>query len=790
MVVQYLKIAFRNLWKYKTQSLTGIFGLAFGITCFIPALYWLRYETSYDSFYPDAEHIYRIYSVDKRSGEANGHVSGILERKLHEQLPAMQNSTVFFVESNDCKSEETPHIRLRTVFTDSTFLYVFPQVIVRSDAQQPLQTMNNIVITETVAVRLFGDVEKAIGQRIKSTMLERDPPYTVTAVVKDPPPNTNLPFDAILFHEQIKKQKAFIENSAEQIWTLATLQMYVRLHPLTDADRLAEQLCDFPSQSLENTRFEVRMLPVGDVRYRLNTDVPFTLNFIRLLVSAGILLIFSSLFNFLNLQFDIFRQRIRELRLRAVYGASGDQLIQQMMFELTCVILLALLPACCFVIIACPTFSGLLGIMIGMSQLIILFAVCGIGVMALILFIGFMLFWRLSWLAMHPQSERKTTRPLLLQRVAVTLQLTVSIVFLVAALVVMKQMRFVDHKDLGFDSKGIIHLSGLHLFVDESVRTALLRGLTSIPQIENITDAYFTPQHDANPFQITTKVDWPGKLQSEKPDFYLIGTDGRFAETFQINMLEGEWLDEDGKNSIVLNEEAVRIMRLSEPIGTVISMSLDNRTIQEFSVSGIVKDFHTLSLRSHILPTIFMRLQSPGNSLYIRVVPNQEIEAIRRITSILPGIDPTFAEIHPILLDEMYNRLNYSEQVGLKMFSVLAMVCLLISLFGIYAVTTASTQRRRKEVAIRKVAGAEVYDIIRMFFCEYILQVIIAGVFALPLAYLIMSRWLQGYAYHTNIPWWLLAGVIAGVVAMVLLTALGQVLKAAGSNPAEVVKSE
>jgi putative ABC transport system permease protein len=141
-------------------------------------------------------------------------------------------------------------------------------------------------------------------------------------------------------------------------------------------------------------------------------------------------------------------------------------------------------------------------------------------------------------------------------------------------------------------------------------------------------------------------------------------------------------------------------------------------------------------------------------------------------------------------LDELYDRLNHSEQVGLQLFTVLATVCLLISLFGIYAVATAATQRRRKEIAIRKVVGAEVSDIVRMFFREHTLHVIMAGVIALPLAYYAMFRWLQGYAYRTNIPWWLLAGVIAVLAVVVLLTVLGQVLKAANSNPAEVVKSE
>ena len=199
MLIHYLKIAFRNIWKHKTQSLIGIFGLAFGLACFVPALYWLRYETSYDSFYPDAEHIYRIYSVEKQSGKVNEQVPGILERKLHEHFSATETSTAFFLETNNCSAEGMPHIRLRTLNTDNTFFRVFPQSFVSGDARQPLQTVNNIVLTETVAIRLFGDVEKAIGQQLKSTFYFSEPPYTVTAVVKDPPPNTNLPFDALLF---------------------------------------------------------------------------------------------------------------------------------------------------------------------------------------------------------------------------------------------------------------------------------------------------------------------------------------------------------------------------------------------------------------------------------------------------------------------------------------------------------------------------------------------------------------------------------------------------------------
>ena len=792
----YLKIAFRNMWKYRTQSLIGIFGLAFGLACFVPALYWLRYETSYDNFHPDAEQIYRVYSLEKQSGKVNEQVPGILERKLHERFPAMETTATLFFEINNCSAGETPHIQLRMLNSNNSFFSIFPQEFVCGDALQPLQILNNIVLTESVAKRLFGDVEKAIGQQLQSTFYFMEPPYTVTAVVKDPPIRTNLPFDAILNHSFLN----YSEMPEEYQWVQFNVQMYVKLHPATNIVALEDQMRDFTSGLHENINFVPQMMPVGNIRHHLNSGAPFTLNFIHLFVAAGILLLFSALFNFLNLYLDIFRQRIHELHQRAVHGATSSQLIMQVLFELSCSILPALALAFFFVVIMRSAFSGLLDITVVISQLLYLFVVCATGMIVLILLVGFIPFWRLSRLAIQNRSKRQLAGQPVLRRVAVSLQLAVSVVFIVAALVVMMQMRFVDRKDLGFDRNGIIQLSGLLPYMKADMRSALIRELETIPQIEHITTSNFEPRHNANILELITVVKWPGKEPDEKPAFNVIPTGSQFAETFRLKMIMGKWWDEEGgRNKIVLNEEAVRVMGLSEPVGSIIRMSIDNvdldEAIEDYEVVGVVNDFHTLSLRSSIHPTIFRPSLSGArivadNILYVHVIPGQEQEAIQRITAILPDVDPSFADIRLNTLNELYDRFNRSEQSGLKIFSVLATICLLISLFGIYAVATASTLRRRKEIAIRKVAGAEAGNIVRMFFREYTSQVIIAGIVALPPAYIAMSRWLQGYAYRTNIPWWLLAGVIATVITVVLLTVLGQTLKAANSNPTEVVKSE
>jgi len=792
MFLHYLKIAFRNLRKYKTQSLTGIFGLAFGLACFVPALYWLHYETSYDGFYPDAARIYRIYSMEKQSGKVNEWVPGILERKLHEYFPTTETSTCFLIGSESYNVEEKTDIWLRTLYTDSAFFRVFPQMFVCGNARQPIQTMRDIILTESAAIRLFGDVKKAIGQQVKSSTYWF-PPYTVTAVVKNPPQNTNLSFDVIHFPEIMSQMTDYMPEEAQ--WTYFNKQMYVKLHPRTDVNELAGQLRDFTSRLETNSNIEIRMLTVGDVRHRLNTDLPFTLNFIRLFVAAGALLLFSAFFNFMNFHLDFLRQRIRELRQRTVVGATGWQLIRQMMFEMSCIILLSLTLACCFVILERPVFSGLLDIAMGIPQMIRLFVICGLSVMALMLFIGFILFWRLSRSALRHIAKGKPTEQFALRRMALTMQLTVSVVFIVSALVVMMQLRFVNRKNLGFDSHSLMYLSRGSMMMNDNQRTAIKHEFTAIPQIENMTATGFYPMQDDN--RLISEVEWQGKSPSEKPVFQTISTDSHFAETFRLKMMQGEWWREGEQNKIVLNEEAVREMELREPIGTIIRMfsgiinSDKGNIMQEYEIVGVVNDFHTLSLRSRIYPTIFKgNIWDDDIPSYFRVILGQEQEAMQRITAAFTNVGVNIADVRLIPLDELYDRLNHSEQVGLKMFSVMATVCLLISLFGIYAVATASTQHRRKEIAIRKVCGAGVWDIIRIFFREYTLQVIIAGVVALPVAYLAMNRWLQGYAYRMNIPLWLLIGVVVAVAAVVLLTVLGQVLKATNRNPAEVVKSE
>ena len=789
-IISYVRLYFRLLFKYKTRSFVGLVGLAFGLACLVPALYWLRYETTYDSFYPGADRLYRVYTFNRQAGQANELVSGILDRKLRERFPAMAQTTVFFTEPIDYRAEGAASTtRLRTLFTDSTFWQVFPQTVVAGETWRPLEVTNRLVLTESVARRLFGSAEEAVGKTLKSLgVTSYDPPYVVAAVVKDPPLDTNLPFDALLSHDQIIQQKTFEDASGRMLWAAATLRMYVKLPSGTDAGALGETLGHYPADELGAPDVEVRLMPIADVRYRLEGEAPFTLGFIQLLVVAGGLLMACSLFNYLSLHYGLLRQRLREFRLRVANGASGKQLFGQMLCELTCAGLISLLLAACLMADASLFEARLAGFEVARGRLFALFALCGAGVLGIVWLVGGVLCWRLSREALAAQPA-VGPRGRFLTRVAVVSQLAVSLVFLVAIGVVALQTRFASQKDLGFEAEGVVALTGLYPYLEPSVGEALRAELASIPQIQAMTDTYFTPKQSVAPSNLRTEIAWTGQPADQETAFQVVTADTAFASTFRPRLLAGEWLRDGSGREVVLNEEAARVMGLDEPVGAVVRLDyLPEKP--ECRVVGVVEDMHLLSFRSRIYPTLFISSPYPSNTWYLRVASGQEGEVARRLGESLPRIDPTFAEIQPTPLRTLYDRMNHSEEVGLRIFSVLAGVSLLVSLFGVYAVASASTRRRRKEIAIRKVFGATAGSVVGRFLREFVGLALVAGVFALPLGYAAMSRWLEGYAYRTAIPWWLLAGVLLAVVALVVLTVWRQVWAAANADPAEVIKNE
>ena len=785
MYKQVLHIFFLHIRKNIVQYASSYVGLAFAIITIVAALYWILYETTFDSFYPESKHIYKVFTFDKESDTMNDASKGI-EVTLRDQVPSIESSTAIIKSQENCKTKEIPYISLQLIYADSTFLSLFPQNNVCGDYLNPLSTLNNMVLTESMAQKLFGDSEKALGQYIQNTIRPDLEPYLLEAVVKDPPRNSNLLFDAIVNHDMLRY---FASIPEEEQWSVFPLEVFVKTNRHADIELIKSQISKLPV--MHRVKIELDMVPIQDIRHAVGKNVSFSLDFINLFVMAGIMLMLASVFNFINFNAEGLLLRMKEFRMRYVHGASKSMLMIQMLTELFTALFIIALLSFLLVVIIRPFLINLLEIDISVWSMFKLQLLVLLMTYVLILLISIAVYFFISSRAILPFSGQSATSQLMLKRLAITMQLIVSILLAVVSVVMFKQMNFVSHKDLGFPSNEIVMLKG---FQDYSggVERKLINELKQLSQVKGISDSFFEPRHDTNPSFVISDVSWEGKGIDVNVAFDLLLTDDAFFTTMGLSMVDGTWWHQNQINSIVLNEEAVKSMQLSDPIGKVINMPsiMDPSIRQDYSIIGVVKDFHTLSLRHQINPTIMLPAGMFGNILYVRTTSDEVSQLIGKIYELLPNIHESLSNVQVMPMQHLYSELNKSEQVGTNLFSILTFVSFAISLVGVNAIAIISARKRRKEIAVRRVMGASEPGIVAFLMKEYVIMVVMASLIALPVSWIAMNYWLQGFAYRISITLTMLFGICCLVMFFVLLSVIKQVIKVSHVNLIDVLKSE
>ena len=336
-----------------------------------------------------------------------------------------------------------------------------------------------------------------------------------------------------------------------------------------------------------------------------------------------------------------------------------------------------------------------------------------------------------------------------------------------------------------------------------------MKAINQLPMTESVIETdYFTILETTDQMGAVgiTDVQWEGRPGGYNPTFQVIGVGNNFIDDFGIKIIEGRNFSEEDyvlrggnqTNKILINETAKKVLETDNVIGKKIIIptnwfSPDGRGKEEFEIAGVIKDFHTVGLKSTTPPLLIKgsKLRLQGSINYVRVTPGIEKEGIIAINKLLPQFKPDKENKMLVkTMNSILSDLSKSEQDLLKLFLTVTLLCILIAVFGIYSVSQRETQRRRKEIAIRKTAGAKTREVMAMFIREYLIITLVACVMALPLAGFFMHRWLQGFAYRISISWWMFAAVILLVLLIVLLTIFSQVNKASGQNPADVVKSE
>lgn len=787
MIKHCLKIAIRNLVKYKVQSAVSILGLAVGFVCFSLSLYWIHYEMTYDHFRQDADRIYMVRTNDEYTeGKISTRVPYSLAAYLAQHFPDIAVAAPFHLISERISVNDKYQ---DAVFSsaDSAWMNLMDIRIIKGNRNFMLPKDNaEIAITEEAAKKWFR-TEDPIGKEVK--MLRRT--KKICAIVQAENRHTNFPFD-------------FIGNpELGKTWWHITWSILIKVKPDTDIEELESKInANLPAElkqvtSIRKTGIErIILTPLSKLHYakdfRDDKEAGITFQYIIYFSIAGILIITCALINYLTLFINRMRVRQREMALRMIHGANIRSLVSLLTVEFLLLLACAVTTGFLLIEICFPSFIELTGIdtaksslygeaflFIGLISLIILTAIIGL---------LYILYHRSLHLSLRYNTGRSTGTQL--RRGSIVLQLFVCLSFIGCTVLINQQLDYLRHRDLGLKIKN----RGSFSVMGDMDYTPLIRKIKELPMITEVMQPDYYPivsqltaigqfdNWEGLDIPIDTPV--PVKLFLGKEDFF------RF---YDITLLAGEWLDDlSTYEDIIINESLARRMGWSpqEAIGKHIIQSYITYTIV-----GVVKDCHYGAPTLPIPHTGFLVGEQMGLMQRSAGILFKYKEGTwNECRKALEHLYQTECSPENILRlnseEEVYNNYLRSEEMLTRLLSFASLVCILTAMFGIYSLVTLTCEQRRKEIAIRKVNGATVWSILYLFFREYLIMLCIAALFAFPITYVIIKQWILNYVRQVSISPLPFILILIGLALTVIAGISWRVWKAANENPAEVIKNE
>lgn len=787
MIKHCLKIAIRNLVKYKVQSAVSILGLAVGFVCFSLSLYWIHYEMTYDHFRQDADRIYMVRTNDEYTeGKISTRVPYSLAAYLAQHFPDIAVAAPFHLISERISVNDKYQ---DAVFSsaDSAWMNLMDIRIIKGNRNFMLPKDNaEIAITEEAAKKWFR-TEDPIGKEVK--MLRRT--KKICAIVQAENRHTNFPFD-------------FIGNpELGKTWWYITWSILIKVKPDTDIEELESKInANLPAELKQVTLTRktgierIILTPLSKLHYakdfRDDKEAGITFQYIIYFSIAGILIITCALINYLTLFINRMRVRQREMALRMIHGANIRSLVSLLTVEFLLLLACAVTTGFLLIEICFPSFIELTGIdtaksslygeaflFIGLISLIILTAIIGL---------LYILYHRSLHLSLRYNTGRSTGTQL--RRGSIVLQLFVCLSFIGCTVLINQQLDYLRHRDLGLKIKN----RGSFSVMGDMDYTPLIRKIKELPMITEVMQPDYYPivsqltaigqfdNWEGLDIPIDTPV--PVKLFLGKEDFF------RF---YDITLLAGEWLDDlSTYEDIIINESLARRMGWSpqEAIGKHIIQSYITYTIV-----GVVKDCHYGALTLPIPHTGFLVGEQMGLMQRSAGILFKYKEGTwNECRKALEHLYQTECSPENILRlnseEEVYNNYLRSEEMLTRLLSFASLVCILTAMFGIYSLVTLTCEQRRKEIAIRKVNGATVWSILFLFFREYLIMLCIAALFAFPITYVIIKQWILNYVRQVSISPLPFILILIGLALTVIAGISWRVWKAANENPAEVIKNE
>jgi ABC-type antimicrobial peptide transport system permease subunit len=690
-----------------------------------------------------------------------------LAQAAKEAIPDIVDFCRVQQNSGALKYEDKETEMLRINFVDTSFFNFFSFHILEGDPICPFPDKNAIVISEKVANSLFGVSSGVVGK----TVYDDGKPYHVSVVMKNMPENSLLNCDALLGFELYCD---FAGQAYCDHWGALGIRTFFMLHPSADYHKTAQQITEVHNENLPEFEMNYHLQPLFKCHFYDEKNLPNAqMQASKLFTIAVFVLLIIACINYVNLVTARLSKRYKEIFVKQIFGAQKVTIFFESIFESITLFISALFFASIFIYFLFPFFNELSGKNMTFSffsiQTLLVF---GLTFFTVILFAG--LFPAIVLTLRNPinllrGNIGKHNSTLMLRRLLVIIQFGASVTLIISSIVITRQMKYLQEKDLGYNHENVLELSMSRGMMRhcQSLKTDLMQ----LPNIHSVTNS------SRGLLFSTQGTGWKDSLI-----MMFIRVDADFIPTLDMKLVAGRNFSNTPADSIsfILNETAIAATGISDPIGK----NFEFRGI-EGTIIGVVKDFHFDNLHVKIEP-LTLCIDGVQQFLYVRLAPNNVRQTVDEIEKICKLYNDG-AELHYTFMDEMLDKAYKSDRRTNKLLNIFAFIAIFVSCLGLFGLVTYTAETKIKEIGIRKVHGASIKDIITMLTKEFLILVSISMLIAFPLAYFWLHKMLQDYAYRIPLSWWMFA--LAALVAVVLtvFTVGFKALKAATANPVKAI---
>jgi putative ABC transport system permease protein len=787
-----LRITFRNFKQHKNTFFINLIGLSSAFACAILIFLWINDEKHVDKFHQHDKQLYQVMENNHSPEKifTQPWTPDLLGRTFASEIPEVEMETSvmparflgdFSLVVGDQKKKATGQ------FADYDFFNVFSFGLIQGEPSQVLKAKNSIVVSKKLALNLFGSTENIIGKTVEWELFTHKYTSVVTGVFEGTPKNSTMQFDFTLSYDAWLDLSEAVGRKIQ--WGNHAPCTYLVLNEGVDVAKLNAKIEDFHKTKIRGSNITLFAVPYSSQylndKYENGVQSGGRISYVRLFALIAFVILLIAGINYMNLSTARATRRLKEIGIKKVVGSGRFALIFQFMTESVVLFGMALFLSIAIVLVLLPQFNQITGkylvFLVNPQYIFIVLGACLFMAITTSLYPAIYLSGFTPFRSIKGKQSNSVLE-LWARKGLVVVQFVVSVVLISSVLIVYKQIEFIQNKNLGYNKENVIFFNKEGgIAKQENAFLAEAKNIGGIVNISSMGDNLFG-SHSS-----TYDVGWEGKPVNANFSFEVVAANYQTLETMQMSMAEGRSFSSEFGNDedkIILNLTAIDEMELQDPIGKTVRF-----WGKEKQIIGVVNNFNVESLHQKIGPLLFYL--NPKNTLKIvaRIEAGREKTVLAELGKLYSKFNPGFSFDYRFMDTAFQSQYEAENRVAV-LSRYFAGLGILISCLGLFGLAAFAAEQRLKEIGIRKVNGARISEVLVMLNRDFVIWVTIAFVIATPIAWYAMHKWLENFAYKTELSWWIFALAGALALGIALLTVSWQSWRAATRNPVEALRYE